>query len=874
MVDLLVEHARSTVWSDATRDDQYMIACRRITQSGGALKFFSHARRNFNLPDIPGVFFHVFSIGAYNEQTFDLDLDTQGWVNFQTLALDQKAVVELVLDNGCIVPRNLCWIKLTLNRNIFVAVENRTIDLGKVRVLDPITAEFSLINNRLDIGNAMLRTYSNRLYRTTEWNSTVGAAYPVQVFTRLITGVNDFNSLVQDENTLLSQFPSNPLSSVWFKDGFAISKPVAYDNSLNGSHVGFVWDLSITAKKLYKVSDCPAFESILDPFSRKLAIIPTDGDHNLFHDDCDVYLVGGNDPSNFKGVRLPYHRKGTVKQLTNNGFSVRADVAESLQISHPGLDYFMVVERDGGYFHEAINASNRLMELYLLPYSEILKAVAGVNANIPEWKASGLENSDFTKLMAASFDSITNTLATNAYGFGLIQNVFAEPNQTVSNGIVSTPLICQKAIPGTSGTKRCVFGYENGMLTGFQNDTSIIPSIGLNTPLDTSTHAEVFQGLVDSTDDVIYDQLTITNPDLEHFGFRCYVCSIVSGSPIWDWEDVTDSFYYQYDPDTYTLTWNSTILGTQFLPAVKIGNTVQMFVKDDFTTSSYDGNLRFTVGDGVHGQIPPGLINVFLNGRSLVQDIDFVVRWPQICVNRVPADQPIENLIIEVRTMGWCNPQTMKPWLVESGWVKDGKISVDGHRSVRTQRSGFVVSNEKYLSMNQVNYAELNNGPLITDGKPYAIYDYVCPVDALTDQSTVDLIVREKDFGSRVSDYLTAKIGEPAPTNPVIIGSRYQLFSPIVSTLIHSLLAGYLGNGELDGQYTNLDVDVWLEPFKDLLEFDPAYLKIDDQYVDVRAHQYSVTVELTNSQYRFVEYVIKHYLFDRIDLTPTVLNLG
>ena len=510
----------------------------------------------------------------------------------------------------------------------------------------------------------------------------------------------------------------------------------------------------------------------------------------------------------------------------------------------------------------------------LILNADILNSVAGVNSNIVEWKAAELENSPQTKLMAARFEDINNDFAANAYGYGLIQELFVYPVHEINNGIVGTPLICQQPIPNTSGTKRCVFVYENGLLVGYQNDLSILPSIGLNSPLDDGDVAEVFQGIVSATDGVIYDTPVITSEDLKHFGFRCYVCPVVSGQPSYDWEDVTDTNFCQFDEATATLTWNSSLLSNGFFPAVKIGNTVQLFVKNDYDLVTYDGHLKFTVGDGIHSQIPPGQINVYSNGRPLVYGIDFVVNWPEICVVRVPSET-IDNLEIMVRTMGWCNPETMQPWEVETGWVRDGKISFDGRRSVRTNRSAMVVSNELYYPQESIDYAENSTSvaPLV-DGKPYAIYDYVCAVDALTDQSTMDLLIREREFSDRVSDYLTSKIGEPAPVDPVIIGSRWQLFSPVVSTLIHSLNAGYLDSGELDSQYTNLDVDLWMDPFKMLLPFDPAFLKFDDQYVDVRAHQYSTAMELTNSQYRFVEYVIKHYLFDRIDLTSTVLNLG
>jgi hypothetical protein len=284
--------------------------------------------------------------------------------------------------------------------------------------------------------------------------------------------------------------------------------------------------------------------------------------------------------------------------------------------------------------------------------------------------------------------------------------------------------------------------------------------------------------------------------------------------------------------------------------------------------------LRFTVGDGVHGQIAPGQVVVYLNGKPLVNGIDCIVRWPQVCVIKVPDVADVEDLVIQVRTMGWCDPLTMQPYLPEVGFVKDGVLSVNGRYDLRYNENQLVVIGDIYRPTAGMQFQETDGGVPATDGLPYAIYPYILPVEKATGTNTIDLIQIEADFKDRISDYITVKKPQLPPVNPVIIGQRWKVFSPVVSALIHSLNNGYLNGGELDGLYSNLSVDVWMQPFIDLLPFDLAFIGYDTDYIDVLAHQYPTAMELTNSQYRFVEYVIKHYLFDRVDLTPSVLNLG
>lgn len=876
MVDLLLQHARSAVWSDIMRDNQYVLACSRITQPGGVFRFFTHARRKFALPQSGTGFFNVYHVGAYQEGTFDLDLDQIDWISANQLADGQKAVVEFILDNGCTIPRNLVWLKLLSNRNIVVAVEQTVLDLGSRKVIDPVSGQYITIPNTIEASQLTLRVYSNYLYRTQQWVDNQVSPTPVVCRYLKIQNASNFNALDSEWNSLLSQY-GNAMHGQWYVDGYMVSKPAGYTNSLIGKNVGFVWDESVISSRFVSLEDCPAFLSQLDMFSRKRAVVSQGFGDIIFHDDCDFFLAD-MDGLNYRAVRLPYHPKGTIEQLTHNSYAIRADVIESLQNAHgAGFDKLFIVSRNGGYNRTATNTSVRLQELYQLPYNEVVQAIAGVNSGVPEWTAAALENSAYTRLMASQYKDIDVLLLNDAYGYDLITSIFAKPNRVIDTQTVQAPLICQQPIiEGTGSTKRCVFGYTNGFLVGYQNDSSVLPTIPLSGAVATAQIAEVLQGHISSTDGVFYDQ-NVSSHELTAFGFRCYACSIVSGVPTGDWSDVTDSVYYQFNSSTNPpkITWNFPLLDAANLyPAVKIGNTIQVFELPGFDSAGYDGHMKFTVGYGPIPQIPPGQVSVYVNGVSQVNGIDFAMDWPTISINRKPAEQNVENLSILVRTMGWCDASTMQPWVIENGFVKDGVVSINGRFDTRFNGTGLVIVGGKFLPYDEVRFQERQAGLASTDGVPYSISSYILPLETVTQKSSYLLLQKEVAFKQKVSDYLTIKQPPAGPVNPVIIGDRWRLFSPVVSALIHSLNDGYLGAGQLDAQYTNVDVDQWMLPFIGLLPFDPAYIGFDANYIEVSAHQFNTTMSLTNAQYRFVEYVIKHYLFDRIDLTPTVLNLG
>ncbi len=87
------------------------------------------------------------------------------------------------------------------------------------------------------------------------------------------------------------------------------------------------------------------------------------------------------------------------------------------------------------------------------------------------------------------------------------------------------------------------------------------------------------------------------------------------------------------------------------------------------------------------------------------------------------------------------------------------------------------------------------------------------------------------------------------------------------------LLDGYLNTGVLDGAYTKNQTDIWLASILHLLEVDPCVRGVDSNYISISPHQYDNYIELSFSQYRFIEFIVSNYLNGKVD--PTLaLSIG
>ena len=108
----------------------------------------------------------------------------------------------------------------------------------------------------------------------------------------------------------------------------------------------------------------------------------------------------------------------------------------------------------------------------------------------------------------------------------------------------------------------------------------------------------------------------------------------------------------------------------------------------------------------------------------------------------------------------------------------------------------------------------------------------------MTDKSikTYPLYKEMLDIDTRVGDYLTSCFPEPPAPHPVVITGRWAVISPVVSTLLYLFTHGLNINEVLIKNYTNVDLDKWFEQYKWLLKFDPAALKVDENYFRILPH--------------------------------------
>ncbi len=899
-MDFLIKHAMANVWCEPLQDYTRVFKPYRVSPPSGTNQSLTISFYRVNAPN-SGINdrtrYHIYHIGKIADHLIGLDLERNQWRNLSELMEDNRALIDVYMANGSIVPKALCYINIMSDYSVIIAVQATQVDLGTTYYSEPFTDVYSNTPYRVNSGDLYIRFYHNARFMSDNWPITAGdTSHPIRQICRKVNDAAAFSNFMAEVTSVNNNFGGIG-AGLFYRDGFVESLPMGYVPSYTGRFLSYTYDDTIKSVQYHKFLTLNSFLSKLDVGKSKYLILST-MDYNTidYQDDVDFYIVSRDTSNQIKGIFLNRYRRDAVRNVTHNAWALNADYVNALIGSHDFLSdtsrlEIMVVVRQGGLSRGLVHQYNRIEDLYRLPRDQVLQALTGANSGVPEWQAANLEKSAYCKIMRqGNLEDITKDLVVDAYGYNVVTKVAEPVIHTIDDSgnpyfNVNNALL----IPDGNGDgNRAVFAYDEDrkLLHYYSNQALDVVEI-LPPEAADATMAEIFHAkLNELTDGTFYDQDVIST-DLQFWGFRAYACPIVNGIPNERWVDVTGMNYYFYDTsDTVPkLLWNWGLLdAANLFPAVRINGTIHVYKPDmPDEEEDYDGILNFTVGAQADWfgntvlrpqSLAPATLDVFMDGKSLIRGLDYFMKWPSFVICRRP-DGPVSETEIIVRSYGCPEPASMRPYEArEFGFVKGGILSVDNRYDVRNDRNVRVNIAGSVYGREEVAFAEEEFGLTVTDGLPYIVDDYITPIEPYTERDTV--VERSKTFGVdvRVSDYLTQRLAGQVPEDQTVVYERWRVFSPFLNAIIHQMLNGSMFDDQyIDFRYGNAEVENWLAPFIYLLDYDPAYLGFDELYVVVYPHQWHDPVEVTSLQFGLLKYIIRNYLFDRVELSQSV-NIG
>lgn len=837
--DYLVTHALENLWCAPDQDNQYIVKPKRITPNGGVINNYTFL---WNRVTLPNAFsrFHLYQIGQIHPTLLDLVEQEGQWVAFSKVTNESSTYIDLYDVSGIHVPLCQTWYMVTKERALLIAVIQHSSTL-------------------LDFDNVQLylRVYDNAFFA-----SQRAAALTDQLETsgKLIVRNDDIIEL----QTACDKRVNDPGAVLCFVNGIWVNQ-ISLITANVGDVAEYVHDQSIVRAVDFKLSSLTTFESTLDN-KRKYLLHYIGGSNDVVNyvDDLDLYLVS---KKNQKGYYIHRNTEDALRMVTYRDYSipveyVRAYVElfrdEQNKIDYDDL-YFRLYLRNSGQNRPLVKEAARLEQLYHLPEKQLVEVLGGVNSNIGVWRADALEASAYCELMRTDAHLVTADLVEKAYGYNAIAKLIGQSIHKVN---LSDPAR-NIAIPLAYRRNCTAFEYDQaGLLLNWYTLSNA--SVYHVKTLETG-YVEFVYGHAGMILDEYVDQQGVSLSPTNRYRFYAIENE--------RWQDVGATSLYEIR--------DGEVFWAQAVPSSTL-------IRSDAVFLCYELNLRFSEGllsfhiaqqsdDGTATaddlEVPMGELFVFLNGRSLIEGLDYLVSFPHVMIlnkrfltNSDSGD--LEKII--VRFTGFCESNMERSQKAEFGFMRQGEVSdtqpfaLTKSQVTRITCSGRLnVDSELIFDDAGLPVSATASG----NGKPYQLREIVVPLNAVSDSDNYALRAKSVEIDNEVRDYLNAHvIAQTYAVNP--IEDKYPVISPFFSALTDGLLNNRIAPNELSAPYDNEAMRRWCAPYLYLLETDLINKRYPFQagYVSIHPHRFNHSIHLTVSQYRFLNNAWRLYGNDRIAL--------
>ena len=855
--DLLIEHALKNVWCAPGQDRQTIIKPAKLTTPYGSMREVRIMWQSYPLPDNTSRW-HVYQIGGVHPIIFNMFTRCFEWISVKDQCNTQQMVANIYTLKGIELPRYETFYRYTSNQNLIVAIKiNPTLPCN------------------LNTEDIFIRVYSNAFFNSTRSDSI---ADPIQLEGKTIENLSD----VTDLKFRYDQYKSRNGNIHVFVNGVRYNEWVS-DIMKVGDAVEWFYDASVIKKLKIQIKDLPVFESALDK-KRKYLIHYSGADRGTidYQDDIDVYVSVKQSDTRDRSVYYHKNNPDALRNVTHRDYSINTTYVtryaetqsllnNSTPIVNPENMYVEVFIRQSGFERPLVYEANHINELYKLSDELILKAFLGIDSTIAYWRAPYLEFSMYTGIMRFACSEVTQPIVEEAYGYYAASKAIGDsPIQIVPTSDPKKVLVPVKYQYGCTA-----YEYNDaGLMIGYHHHYA--GSEYFCHSVDTET-VEFIYGLGSNRLEEYFNKTTLTFQNDRNY--RVYYCHNTGGVLDHEYTDATGSNKYTVVNNVFT--WNDP--NTTLYPVIRSDSR---FLALDLELYVIEGQLSFDIAyaQSFNGtlttkilKIPLGQLEVFLNERTLIKDLDYFVEYPKVFItNKMYLKNPgSEKQKIHIRMHGFCGPNFEIMFEADKGFIEHGFLSNNKRFDVRDSKVSKIVVDGCLKNKNQVQFSEEHTGVNIinaSNGSPYMVKDILVPIESVTDNGTFGFRKRALTVEKAISDYLSLKLPQPPRPAPSAIPNRHQLYSPFLCRILFDLKLERLLLPSKPNGFTKQDVIEICKPYESLLQFDPisSVNKQDDRFVVIIPHSLPGVISLTQPQYQFLFQVAKEYSDDRVTLSSYV----
>ena len=845
MYNHLLEHALQNIWSSPEQDYYTVIKPSKISKFNGDSLFTRVHWDQIKLPTNEQ--YHVYQIGNLPPSKIGLNyLEKNKWFTIGEVINKNTNIIELYTVEGITLPRFSSYFRVLNNGNFIVIIPRygHNVDLNNTPVYLRFYKSAYLTSKKE--GNELLLKYTGFK----------------------VDNIGQVNQL----NGLLEGYKSNDNKGYGF--GYVNGVFTTHVNSnlvKVGDWVEVVRDTSIINVVKINLNKSTQFISKLNDQRKYLLHYPGKDSRIHFKDDVEIYLTQCRLGYQYTGCYYHQNNLDDVTMVTHKDYAIPVTKINALT-NNPIFDttkdmHLVMFIRDSGYRRPLPFEHNRIHELYKLDDELVLSAMNGTLSNIPEWRADNLESSSYAKLIGYKDKKLPISLIEDALGYDAITKVVAD-NPILPN----TNQIREFNLPQQSHGKAIILEYKNRLLhqVVYKEHTSTF-----HIPTDQEVDLiESYKGTVNVPLGEL-DSLDITYPISTS---RFYKRPLLMGEPNGEWVEVgRDS----EDLDLVNSKWLLDInqWGTYVRSEdTSLFNDIEIPSSRDYTEFTITGDI-YKSGNVISGEVPVPFdkVYIFFNGHSLVEDIDYIIKWPKVVIfNKEYYDHSKDSQRISYLCMGVAEKGIHRVSR-DKGFVYHGYLSNNNQYDLRDDKVVRVAIRGKVYNQTEVGFYE--EGSImgvdgILNGSPYAVDYPTITLDTLSDGKDIfSFRDRSRELDKRVSDFLDEYVSYPEtyPNNP--IPRKYNIVSPFFNRVMYDLNNDILTLRDSNDDFTLAEMEAILEPYFYLLKFDPCKIDIDLGHVAIHPHAKQSSVLVHPKHHYFLHLVNQWFLNSRVELHET-LRIG
>lgn len=861
--------ALSKIWCSLYQDNPSIIELTKISPRGGYLRVGRPFSVDIGMPKNKGTF-HLYMIGGNSTERLNFPSVQEQWIKYTDWTNSEQTRFLLYTDTGIIYPTYKVYVAIEYDGNILLAIEEdlKICDLNNTPVYMHVTKPFYWT------GDSLIE--KQKQFRIDGQTTTTDA------------DIINFKDIYNNKINLKT-------GKKWFYHNGRFRQNFNYGNFKKGDNLEYVIDTSVAKTYDADISKLRFFTSDLDKCQKYLIQLPLKTVINnegvesqlddyrtvVYRDDIEIYIYQVN-PDGAVGSGFYYNRneEKSLRMITHRAFSIPVlKVQNAIRVFDPNLDLrkwrLRLYVRRSGLNRIMMADTNRVLDLYRLDghnISLITEIMAGGRAALKEWTASNLERSWYNYIMRARREEITEKNIIDALGYYGSSSIMAPAivyGYKLHNRLVFD-------IPFGLVGLCTIFEYDvDGHLLDWRTSANNAQYVAVHEKCD---HIEILAGGGSRYPEIHYNPTAIAGlPDCEYRFYLSYNANAPVNDPTW--RDVTkDTNHVKPVEGTnnFGLVYSS---ATNTL--VVFGDKEWLCYDHFMPTDSAKFHFSLTYRD-TETLLPMQYqeIDIFLNGRMLVEGIDYHYHNSEICiVNKTHIDYTATTQKITIRARGFLDNTCLRKRPRDFGFIQKNRVSYDGYYGVvddnltKVNIGGQLHSTESLTEIASDDTYFVNSGKSL-DGLPYQLSDRYVTASALkltnSDISAYYALEKDNDVIKRVEAYYNENYPKAKmPHNVKVDNDWYELYSPFMAAIIENIKS--FPNRALNVNSGNKEsVNKFVAPFTKLLRFDPIKNGTDLHFCMVHPVAGNKPVTVSNTEYKLIQAVNDTYLDGKVNLTAFI----